>query len=176
MVTALLEERRFKVSYRAIGGKLKEYEVNPLGMALVEGLTYVIASLNEHVDPVLLLLHRIRKATPLNTAATMPEGFDLDAYIAREQAFPVGENIRLRVLFNKKGDVQRLEEAPIMESQTIREAEGGRFELTATVADTTQLRWWLRGYGERVEVLEPENLRQEFAGLASRLSNIYCLN
>ena len=39
--TAVLEERRFDATYRTLGGTVKEYDINPLGIAFVEGLTGV---------------------------------------------------------------------------------------------------------------------------------------
>jgi len=171
--SALLEERRFKADYRTISGKMKTYEVNPLGMAFVDGLTYLIASLNEHQDPVLLLLHRIRNVKPLGKLVTVPENFNLDAYIARNLAFPVGKDIMLKIQFSQQSDVQRLAEAPIAGDQKIGEADNGKFELTATVIDTLQLRWWLRGYGERVEVVEPVALRNDFVELAAQMAEMY---
>jgi predicted DNA-binding transcriptional regulator YafY len=45
--------------------------------------------------------------------------------------------------------------------------------VQATVADTQQLRWWLLGFGDKVEVLGPAGLRAEFAALAARLAARY---
>lgn len=73
--SALLEERRFKADYRTVNGRKKTYDVNPLGMAFVDGLTYLIASLNEHTDPILLLLHRIQTAELLAKPVSIPDGF-----------------------------------------------------------------------------------------------------
>lgn len=171
--TALLEDRRFAARYRNIEGNVREYEVNPLGMAFVEGQTYLVATLNDYDEPVLLLIHRILEARMLDTAVKVPEGFDLDSYISRELSFPVGKDIKLKVLFNDKSDVQRLQESPISEDQRVQELHDGRFELTASISDSVQLRWWLRGYGDRVEVLSPKRLRDEFTGLAHKLSDIY---
>lgn len=171
--TALLEERRFIAKYRTVGGKNKEHEVNPLGMVFVEGLTYLVASLNEHADPVLLLLHRIKNVILLDKTVTLPQGFNLDDYIAREMKFPLGGKICLRVRFERAADIQRLAEAPIAANQTIDGREDGSFEVTATVDDSLQLRWWLRGFGDRVEVHAPQALRQEFAELAQRLGERY---
>ena len=171
--SALLEERRFKAEYRTMTGRKKMYEVNPLGMAFVDGLTYLIASLNEHPDPILLLLHRIQKIELLNKAATAPHGFDLDAYIARELTFPVGGTIRLALLFDNKSAIQRLEEAPLATDQEIFARKDGTFEVTATVEDTLQLHWWLRGYGTRVEVIAPPALRKEFTDMAKKLAERY---
>jgi predicted DNA-binding transcriptional regulator YafY len=171
--SALLEERRFTADYRAVTGRKKTHEVNPLGMAFVDGLTYLIASLNEHQDPVLLPLHRIQKVEPLNKPVTVPVDFDLDAYIARALTFPVGGKIHLGVLFGNKADIQRLEEAPVSLDQNVVTLKDGTFELTATVEDTLQLHWWLRGYGARVEVIAPKSLRNEFAEMALELAERY---
>jgi hypothetical protein len=170
---ALLEERRFMVDYRTISGRKKCYEVNPLGMAFVDGLTYLVATLNTHEDPVLLLLHRMLMVELLDKAAKMPEGFDLDEYLADELAFPVGGDIRLKVVFDNRADVQRLKESPLAADQALRERDDGRYELTATVADSIQLRWWLRGYGARIEVISPKSLRQEFIELVQDLTSSY---
>lgn len=172
--TAVLEERRFGVRYRTSGGKCKEYDVNPLGMAFVEGLTYLVATLNKHEDPILLLLHRMLDVTPTDVPVTIPEGFDLDEYTSSELSFPIGDDIKLNALFSKKSDFERLRETPISEDQKITEQDGG-WLLQATVSDSYQLRWWLKGYGDRVEVIGPQRLRQEFAEQAGKLANMYSI-
>jgi len=170
---ALLEERRFAARYRNMGGEVKYFEVSPLGMAFVEGLTYLVVTINEYNEPVLLLLHRILEAGMLDTPVTAPEGFNLDGYISKELSFPVGKDMKLKALFSDRSDLQRLQESPVAEDQKVRELQDGRFELTATVVDSIHLRWWLREYGENVEVLSPKKLRNEFTGLAQKLSEIY---
>jgi predicted DNA-binding transcriptional regulator YafY len=170
---ALLEDRRFAVQYRNTDGGVKDFEANPLGMVFVEGLTYLVVTLFDYQNPVLLLLHRMLEARLLDTPATAPEGFDLDRYIARELSFPVGKDIKLKVRFFRKSDVHRLQESPIAEDQRIKELGSDNFELTATVMNSVQLRWWLRGYGERVEIIKPKSLRDEFVALAQQLSERY---
>ena len=175
--TALLEERRFKATYTTVSGKSKTYEeVNPLGMTLVDGLTYLIASINQHVDPILLLLHRFQAIDLLDKPVTVPEDFDLDEWVQELLTFPVGETIRLKLRFSHAVDVQRLKESPLSDDQKIKELSDGRFELSASVEDTLQLRWWLNGFGARVEVMEPKALRQEFVKLATEFSQMYDIN
>jgi WYL domain len=170
--TAVLEEHRFCATYRTVEGKIKEYDVNPLGMAFVEGLTYLVATLNEHEDPVLLLLHRMMDVKSTEIPVTIPEGFDLDEYIDEELSFPVGDDIKLKVLFSDKYDIMRLRETPVSEDQKITEKNEG-WQLQATIGNSHQLRWWLRGYGERIEVLAPKSLRQEFADSALATAKRY---
>lgn len=170
--TAVLEERRFKATYRPLGGNIKEYDVNPLGMAFMEGLTYLVVTLNTHEDPVLLLLHRILEVNPTDVSVTIPEGFNLNKYIDEELKFPVGGDIKLKVIFSDKYDVERLRETPISEDQKIAEKDGG-WLLLATVSDSYPLRWWLRGYGERVEVVGPKSIRQDFIEMSQDLARQY---
>lgn len=175
--TALLEERRFKAIYRTVSGKISTYsEVNPLGMTFVDGLTYLIASINQHVDPVLLLLHRFQSVDLLETPVAVPERFDLDAAVDELLTFPVGDTIHLKLRFTSKSDINRLEESPLAEDQKIKALKDGSYELVATVEDTLQLRWWLSGFGARVEVMAPVSLRQEFVKLAMEFAQMYGLN
>lgn len=170
--TAVLKERRFNATYRTIEGAIKEYEVNPLGLAFVEGLTYLVATLFSYENPVLLLLHRMQDVRPGDQPVTIPDGFNLDEYTTRELKFPFGADVKLKVLFSDRHDSDRLLETPVSEDQIITEKRG-RWQLQATMSDSWQLRWWLRGYGERVEVVSPKKLRDEFAGMAQKTAAMY---
>jgi len=44
------------------------------------------------------------------------------------------------------------------------------------VRDDVQLRWWLKGFGEKVEIVEPAHLRNEFATMASKMAEKYHLS
>ena len=46
-------------------------------------------------------------------------------------------------------------------------------EVTAHVADTLQLRFWLNGFGADLEVLEPVALRDDFAAAARKLARTF---
>lgn len=168
---AVLDEHRFNATYRTIGGAIKEYNVNPLGMVFVEGVTYLVATLNMHDNPVLLLLHRFQEIKPTDIPVTVPDGFSLEEY-SHELSFPIGEDIKLKVMFFKQDDIDRLRETPISDDQKITEKKGG-WQLQATIGNSYQLRWWLRGYGDRVEVLAPKSLRQEFADAAFATVKLY---
>ena len=85
----------------------------------------------------------------------------------------MGEDIFLKARFSDPYDIQRLQEAPVSVDQKIHKQKDGLFELTATLADTFQLRWWLRGYGDEVEVLAPEALRQEFVEMTREFEKMY---
>lgn len=49
----------------------------------------------------------------------------------------------------------------------------GREKLTASVKDTLELRRWLLGFGDEVEVVAPEGLREEFVQIAQDMLRRY---
>ena len=66
-----------------------------------------------------------------------------------------------------------LSETPISEDQEMVKETDGSYRLKATLADTSQLRWWLLGFGAHVEILKPKSLREEFKDQSNQLFNIY---
>jgi len=171
---ALLRNRRLAITYapRWQEGE-KEYEINPLGLVLKDGITYLVCSMWDYPDIRLLALHRIRAAEVLYKPATSFDEFNLDDYIASgELHFSVGGTIHLKALFSKDAAFH-LEERPLSDDQVIIAQGEEHMLVSATVQDTAELRWWLLGYGANMEVLEPQSLREEFQGIISRMAVKY---
>lgn len=170
---ALLSEQRFHARYRRKDGSEREYVVNPQGLVLRDQTAYLVATLRDYQDPVQLVLHRFSKVELVHEPITRIPDFDLSAYI-RDHAFdyPEGEDIRLELLFAAPA-AGHLAETPLSDDQRWQPQADGRVRITATVADTQQLRWWLLGFGDQVEVIAPQSLREEFARIAQRLASRY---
>ncbi|MDQ5910951.1 MAG: hypothetical protein QG599_3048 [Pseudomonadota bacterium] len=172
---ALLQGQRFYAHYRprfGTGGT-KGYEINPLGLVVRDQVIYLVCCLKEYDNVIQLVLHRFESAELLNTPRRTPPDFDLDAYI-QSGAFDMirGEWIPLTALID--GNVAfHLSESALAEDQVLEQQSDGRYRLTAMVRDTLQLRWWLLGFGEQVEVLEPVALREEFAERVRKLAERY---
>jgi predicted DNA-binding transcriptional regulator YafY len=119
------------------------------------------------------VLHRVHHAEVLEAPAIVPEGFDLDRYIQEgEFAYPVGEPIHLEAVFSR-GAHLHLHDTPLSADQVITELDDERVLLRATVENTAELRWWLLGFGELVEVRAPADLREEFRTRAMAMAAIY---
>jgi predicted DNA-binding transcriptional regulator YafY len=104
---------------------------------------------------------------------TVPESFKLQGYIdSGEFGYPLGGMIKLKALFDK-GAPPYLYETKLAPNQKLTEQADGKLLLEVTVRDDVQLRWWLKGLGERVEVLEPAELRNEFVVMATKIGAKY---
>lgn len=66
-----------------------------------------------------------------------------------------------------------LSERPLSKKQRLLRKADGHVLVEATVRDTQELRWWLLGFGEGVEVLAPAHLRKEFTERVAAMNRLY---
>jgi len=171
---SLLNEQQLEITYVSREqAETKTYPIHPLGLVQRGAVTYLIATLYSFPDIRLLAVHRIKVAKVLEQPAISPPNFNLAKYI-NLGAFGFAESglIKLDVRFTTAA-AEHLLETPLSLNQQIAPDKAGWVRLQATVPDTAQLRWWLMGFGNGVEVLEPVSLRQEFAQIAQSLCGIY---
>jgi len=172
---ALFRGQQIRGRYSRRDGDEAEYDLHPQGMVFRESVVYLIATVWEYQDLRHFALHRFRQCELLEKKAVIPDGFNIDEYLAAgsfEYGHTEGKRIRLKVrFFNWAG--HHLFETPLSEDQVLVEGNEGELEVDATVKDSAQVRWWLLGFGDGVEVLEPLSLREEFATICRRMVGRY---
>jgi predicted DNA-binding transcriptional regulator YafY len=173
---ALLRSRQIEALYRGRGAvEAKTINLNPLGIVVKDAVTYLVATSWDYPDVRHYALHRFESVTILDQGAKVPEDFDLGGYIENENTFGYGESseeISLELQVESNVAVH-LSERTLSSDQRIEELPEGRSRVTATVADTAELRWWIMGFGPQIEVVKPAGLRKEFAKTAAAMSAIY---
>ena len=162
---AVLKGVVLNVSYRKRStAAAKNYDIEPLALVMRGNVTYLIALFPRAADDDVSLfpLHRVSTATVKNAPIRRGHGFRLNDFVAGGSLgfMPTEEQtVRLR-FFHGAGD--HLEETRLVANQKIRRIESDTTELTARLPITEQLKWWLLGFGDGVEVLAPKYLRTEF--------------
>lgn len=172
--SALLSEQQLKITYTSRElSETKTYPTHPLGLVQRGAVTYLVATIYNYTDIRLFAVHRIQAAQVLDQATKPPENFDLAQYISQGAfGFDEGGAIKIVVRF-KTAAAEHLWETPLSLDQQITPDQPGWVRMQATVPDTAQLRWWLKGFGGEVEVLEPTSLRDEFVNMAQSVGAIY---
>ncbi len=174
---ALQKNRRLVITYgaRKHEGKSKQYDADPLGLVFVDGVIYLVCHLHSDESRIVHLpVQRIKSLKLQDASIQVPAGFDLDDYTCEHFAYPLG-NKPLKLVFRMdRMTAAHLNERPLAKDQQVSEPDGDDcVTVQATVANTQQLRWWLLGFGDKVEVLAPASLREEFAEIAGRLAARY---
>ncbi|TXT26557.1 MAG: transcriptional regulator-like protein [Gallionellaceae bacterium] len=172
--SALLSGQQLEISYASREqGETKTYPAHPLGIVQRGAVTYLVATLYGYTDIRLLAVHRIRSAQVLDQPAKAPKKFDLAEYIRQGAfGFEEGGEIKLAARFTAPA-AEHLRETPLSPDQRIEPDQAGWVRVEATVPGTAQLRWWLLGFGDQVEVLDPATLREEFVAISQSLHGIY---
>jgi len=167
---ALALRRCLSGRYRSRGSSTtRELTIHPLGLIVRGSVQYLVCTLLDYQDVRQIALHRLSHTHLLETPRRQPAGFDFGKYVASAASkYWAQGKIRLVARFTAEA-AGHLRDTPVSRDQTITELEGGEWvEITATVESDETLRWWLLGFGSRVEVIEPKTLRDDlYAELAA---------
>ncbi|PJK06986.1 transcriptional factor [Lysobacteraceae bacterium NML71-0210] len=158
--TALYHGHQLEIGYQRRGvDETRQHRIHPLLLIQRGPVLYLAGQIEEKPQPTLFALHRIRRAKTLPSWPSMP----LDAkrrqqIIAEVSAgFSQGERIELRLHMRRELAIH-IEEGPLAKDQQSRAIDDNWTEITASVHDSAQLRWWLLGFGAGVRVKAPEAL------------------
>ena len=156
---ALLQEKQIEVLYCSRSDHAdKAFTLHPLGIILRGAVSYLVATVFKYQDLRLFALHRFKEVKLLNIASIRPLGFNLKSY---SESGALGFNDYGEIAFKAKFSYaagQHLYETPLSKDQVIIVDEQGHFTVSATINDNSQLRWWLRGFGGEVDVIQPMSL------------------
>lgn len=160
---ALALKKCLSAQYRAKGNQsAKEMKIHPLGLLVRGNVQYLVCTLRDYQDIRHLALHRFSTVALLDEPSTSPEGFEFSRYIATTGSkYQSQGQIRLVARFSAAAAEHLRDTAVARDQQLLDLADGQRVELSATVENDDTLRWWLLGFGSRVEVVEPASLRDE---------------
>jgi len=171
---ALLHERQLDICYRRRGERTDaQARVHPLALVQRGPVLYLSCRFYDYEDVRMLPLHRISFAQVRDEAARYPKHFSLDEQIEQgEWAFGSGKKIKLVALFEAEHG-EHLYETPLSKDQKIDVLPDGKLRVTATVADTPQLVWWLLGFGCGIEVQNTKALRTRLREAAIGMASLY---
>ena len=109
----------------------------------------------------------------METYTASPD-FDANEFFGSSWGVVVeGEVKAIRLKIESPEIVRIMEETVWHTSQTIEKQGDGSVIMTLKVTDTVELKSWILGWGEKVEVLEPEELRQEVIETARAMLKVY---
>ncbi len=162
---ALLQDRQLECVYqsRTHAGEEKSYILNPLALVQKGAVIYLICTRHDKNAIQTFALHRFRAAKVLDSRTVHQNDFHLDGYIeSGALGFRVDyqkptENIELKLTMNGK-TVHFFEESALSRDQVIEKFTDNLYQVRASLPFTSQLVWWLRGFGKKLLQIEPESV------------------
>jgi predicted DNA-binding transcriptional regulator YafY len=131
----------------------------PLGLAQQGARLVLVARYEGYDNERSLALNRAHKATDTGQPFPPVKDFDLAQYDDDGRfGFGSGKTIQLKFRIDKASGLF-LTESRLSKDQVVVDL-GEKLEFTATVVESSRLVWWLRGFGKKMEVLEPVGVRE----------------
>lgn len=146
---ALYSNYWLEVDYANASGKQIAGRVMPLGLAQQGARLYLVCRFASYDNERSLALHRISSARSSEEAFDRPREFDLRRFDDEGRfGFGSGKRILLRFRIDREAGAHLLE-TPLSSDQTA-SIVGSQIEITATVVESEQLKWWLNGFGDQI--------------------------
>lgn len=169
---ALFYQLQIKACYtRSDKADASEYILNPIAIIQRGVIIYLLATRTDDPDAVIrtFALHRFASVEILESTAQTPENFQLDDYLdAGGMGFSHhlfrrlpnhGKNTAIELHFTKTAG-KSLTESKLSDDQVVTLNPDSTLTIHATVNLTSQLVWWLRGFGKGLLNAKPERLYQ----------------
>ena len=167
---------RAKITYRSLpAAKATERVIEPyfIEPAAPGHSSYVIAYCHRAGELRIFKVERIEAIELTDEVYTIPADFDANRYFSGAWGIVVeGEEQTVKLKFSP--EIARLMEETIWHpSQVLEKQTDGSVIMTLRVFYTYELVTWILGWGEKVEVLEPVELRREVLQAAKAMVKIY---
>jgi len=167
---ATRQQRRVRMVYQGRSHRWPmEREVDPYALVHRWGWWYVVGHCCLRDAMRTFRVDRIRDLTLCEEVYTVPGDFDIHHYLATESWFP--PQIQVRMRFTAEAALEALDEQGYWDSSE--EQPDGSLEVSFGASDLDWATQVALGYGPRVTVLGPEELRRRVQAWASAVSDLY---
>ena len=180
IIEAMKQNVELKVDYQRYENKKEEhlqtFHIQPYALKVFNRRWYLIGYLKEQEGLRTIALDRILDLKVLNNSFKLPEDFDVRKYFTDVVGVYVSEDLPVTKVKIRAYGVQAeyLRSTPLHKSQSECRSKHGEFaEFTYRLCITPELVSQLLSMGEKVEVLEPQELREEMKKRINNMSNFY---
>lgn len=152
----------------------KTYLIEPSAI----GFTLYLIGYSSHVDALRSYkIERIETAVPNpHDTYTIPDTFPGLDILQNAWSIMLGETTERVVLrFQRERIIRRVLETNWHPSQDYEKEADGSLRWWVDVADINDMKPWIRGWGDDVEVLKPDHLRHHLIHTTKQLAEIYSL-
>ena len=180
IIEAMKQNMELRVDYQRYEDKKEEhlqtFHIQPYALRVFNRRWYLLGYLKEQEGLRTIALDRILHLKVLANSFKLPGDFDVRKYFADVVGVFVNEDLPVTKVKIRAYGVQAdyLRSTPLHKSQSESHSKHGEFaEFTYRLCITPELVSQLLAMGEKVEVLEPQGLREDMKKRINNMSNFY---
>ncbi len=169
---AIFNGKKIEVKYLSKNSsETKTHVLNPGGLVHRGRISYLVCSFEKYPKDIsYLAMHRFKSMLLLESDSVL-KNKNIKSLVKGVLGFNIGEKIKIKLKFSQFAG-SHLFETPLSPSQQLKNNKGF-LVLEAEVENNMDLRFWIRAFGDEVEVLRPLSLRKEFQDISNRMNKIY---
>lgn len=180
IIETMKQNLELQVDYQRFENEKEEhlqmFHIQPYALRAFNHRWYLLGYLKEQNGLRTIALDRILDLKVLTDSFKLPEDFDVRKYFADVVGVYVNEDIPVTKVKIRAYGIQAdyLRSTPLHKSQSECRSKHGEFaEFTYRLCITPELMSQLLAMGEKVEVLEPEELRKKMKERINKMFDIY---
>ncbi|QGJ69355.1 WYL domain-containing transcriptional regulator [Planctomycetales bacterium 10988] len=175
ILAAIASRQPLQVEYQSFHEQTVVYtRIDPYRVLFSRRSWYCIGRSSFHREVRTFNVHRIRKLELLEETYAIPQRFSLERYLRNAwHLIPEeGPDSEIHLQFQPlvAGNV---EEVLWHKNQRTERNNDGTLDFFVTVSGLQEISWWILGYGDQVEVIEPPALREMISQAIFRMARIY---
>jgi predicted DNA-binding transcriptional regulator YafY len=174
---AWVKQRMLRITYRSMLAEeatarvIEPYYIEP---AAPEHDSYVIAYCHVRKEVRTFKMARIERAELTEDAYIIPPDFDAAKFFGSSWRVIVGGAAKRVKLKTVDPEIMRIMEETLWHpSQVLETLKDGSMTMTLKVTPTVDFLAWILGWGEKIEVLEPKELRKRVMRTAKKMVKVY---
>lgn len=181
IIEAMQKNTELRIDYQRYEGEqdeehLQTFHIQPYALKVFNRRWYLLGYIKEKHALRTIALDRILDLKILSTSFELPEDFDARKYFANVVGIFVNNDLPVTKVKIRAYGIQAdyLRSTPLHKSQSEGKSKHGEFaEFTYRLCVTPELVSQLLAIGDKVEVLEPEELREEMKKRINNMFNFY---
>jgi len=175
LINALADRQCVRIAYASVSDAEPVYtKLKPYHLFFCRHSWYVIGRSAFHRATRTFHLGRIVSIETLDESYEIPRGFSIERHLRNAwNLIPEqGPDQKVHIRFSKM--VARNVGGVIWhKTQKTTFREDGALDFRVTVSGLMEISWWILGYGDQAEVIEPPELREIIANRAQQTAAIY---
>jgi proteasome accessory factor B len=170
---AIAKKQKVSMQYHSLfDGRDIELELCPYHLLYNQRAWYVVGLSGMHNSVRTFKLNRIRQLKTLSQHFVDDGDFDLSEYLGRAWSMiPEGRIYDVKLRFLPKV-AENVAEVRWHSTQKVTRNNDGSVIIEFRVDGLNEIAWWILGYGDQVQVLRPEKLRQKITETARNMAEL----
>ena len=169
---SILNKRTVGLDYEGLESDKNSREIDPYALIFRRHSWYLLGFCHLRNDFRVFRLNRIRKVIITDKSFKRKQDFSIEEFFKDSWEIYQGKPVEVKLRFTGKA-VKVIESSQHHTSEKIIKDNEGSIMYSVRVNGTEEISRWILGFGELVEVLEPEELRKDLKDKIQKMQKLY---